>query len=93
MTDDDSTSTGARITLGGVALLLFVLGGIGLWARSTYTFGLSTLAFSAVAGVVGAVLLYAAATDPEWLDVSSRVKPTEAELQERRTDEPGFEDE
>ncbi|MFB6126552.1 MAG: hypothetical protein ABEJ79_04550 [Halolamina sp.] len=89
----NSTSVGARVTIGGVGLLALVMCGLGFWLWSSFDAGAGSLVFGVVAALVALVALYAAATDPEWLEVESRVRPSDAELRERRSDEPGFEDE
>jgi hypothetical protein len=95
MTDDDSNPPGGRATLGAVGVFVLLLGCGSVLYGLTYpsAAGLSTYAIGGAFGLVGAVALYAAVTNPDALDIGTRTKPSEAELRERRTDGPPGDDE
>jgi hypothetical protein len=87
----EQNSLGGRVTLGLVGVLL---SGMGV-ATVAYPFvygvdpGLLTTVGGGVLLVAGAVAVFAAVTNPGWLDVEAKEDElTDAEMRERMTDDP-----
>ena len=90
MSEESDTPLGGRATLGAVGGILLLIGAVSLFFAVSYSSGagLGQYGVGALFGLVGVALVAVAVLNPDALDIGTRTGPSEAELRERRTEDP-----
>jgi hypothetical protein len=89
VTTESNTSLGGRVTLGIGGTIVLLLGVASVAYVVTYpsAAGIELYGASAVFSVVGIIAVLAAVYNPDALNIGERMRPSKAEMRERRVED------